>query len=48
MAKARMKNVKESSAAEKHNAEGQREEAPLQNKNATVELVDEVAGLELD
>jgi hypothetical protein len=48
MAKARMKNVKESSAAEKHNAEGQREEAPLQNKNATLELVDEVAGLELD
>lgn len=51
MAKARMKNVKEASVAsvaDKNVNEGQRDEAPPQTKNPTLELVEEVAGLELD
>ncbi len=48
MAKARMKNVKEASVAEKSGNEGQRDEAPHQQKKNTLELVDEVADLELD
>lgn len=53
MAKARMKNVKESSnaAAEKNNAESDKGKAGGENTSLEApqdEMVDEVAGLELD